>query len=162
VHVAGSLALERPLRLERGGGGMVLVDGDIRLAERLTSESLEPVTLVSLNGSIRVETAAPVDAALAALAGRIELGPAFDLRGALAAGELTVARAAEQAPAGQAPAGQAPAGQAPAGQAPAGQAPAGQAQRQLAYNEAFDPTSSASHTRNYRVMAWKRWRQFVP
>ncbi len=132
VHVAGSLALERPLRVERGGGGMVLVDGDLRLAERLTSESLEPVTLVSLNGNIRVDTAAPVDAALAALAGRIELGPAFDLRGALAAGELTVARATEAGP------------------------------RQLAYNEAFDPTASGAHSRNYRVMTWKRWRQFVP
>ncbi|MBI2945726.1 MAG: hypothetical protein HYY25_16145 [Candidatus Wallbacteria bacterium] len=132
VRVAGNLALTRPLEVPRGGGGLLLVDGDIRLAAELSVETNEPLTLVSLRGSVRVETAATISAGLVALAGQVTLPESFDVRGPVAAGTLEVARTARDV------------------------------RRRIAWNPRFDPTSVAAREAAYRVVAPGRWRFYVP
>ncbi len=132
VSVDGDLTFSSPAVVAAGGGGLMLATGDIVIKSGITATDGEPLTLVSLSGDIRIETSQPVEAALIALAGQIRLGKAFDIRGLVSAGELSVELTRDPVT------------------------------RSIAYNGAFDPTNSDQYRRNYRLQTEKGWRTFVP
>ncbi|NLI78737.1 MAG: hypothetical protein GX442_20145 [Candidatus Riflebacteria bacterium] len=120
VLVGGPVTIEEPLRF--ANGGLVLVDGTIRLQGEVgVAGGGEPLSLVSLGGDIEVETAAPLGAALIALAGRVTLPREVSVKGLVAARELGLAVA---------------------------DPPTG---RQIEYDDRYDPTTAATRQRAYRL-----------
>jgi hypothetical protein len=73
-------------------GGTLAVDGDIEVAGPLTTARGEILTLVSLNGSIRVRNEAPIAASLIACQGQVlPSSRGLDVRGQIVAAQFDVA-----------------------------------------------------------------------
>lgn len=89
----GDIVIDRPLKVD--SGGIVAADGNITVAAAVTVEPGGlPLSLVSLNGSVRINTAGPVQASLVALGGSVvrETGaPPLKVRGNVIARRLSFA-----------------------------------------------------------------------
>ncbi len=131
VKVSGPLDIFERMSVARGGGGIIIAEGDIRIRGGISAPDSEPVTLVSSKGDIYVETSERVDAALVAVSGRLILPASFDIKGLAAARELSMAPGRPGAT------------------------------RKLTYNAVFDPTDYRNYSANYRMMIKGEWQNFV-
>ncbi|KAF1082992.1 MAG: hypothetical protein GQF41_0759 [Candidatus Rifleibacterium amylolyticum] len=93
-HIMGDLTIDRPLLAESGCGGMILVDGNVTISDAINAPDLEPVTIVSFGGSVRVSTSQPLTAALIALKNSVIIESAADINGMIAARDLAMNRLA--------------------------------------------------------------------
>lgn len=131
VLVKGGLDLQEKFSVPRGGGGVVIAEGDIRIRAGLAAAESEPVSLVSSRGAIRLETGEKIDAALVAMTSKVQLPHSFDVKGLVAAREIALAPGTQGA------------------------------RRRISYNPAFDPTCRANYLSAYRMMVKGGWQNFV-
>lgn len=81
-QIDGSLVINRPLKLAPGAGGILAVEGDIRINSRITTADSH-LYLLSLHGTIRVDTTEPVQAYLAAPEHDVRLKDGFTVDGGI-------------------------------------------------------------------------------
>ena len=132
TKILRSIRIENPLVIEPGGGGIVLVDGDIHIGAGIQAGA-EPFSLVSLNGNIRLNTSDPVHASMVCLKGTFSFpeGSTFEVKGSVAADEIDL----KAIPTTVGIAGK----------------------RSLTYNSNIDPTIFANWNAAYRVMQDRGW-----
>jgi hypothetical protein len=131
----GDIAIDRELALD--SGGILAAEGSITVAAPITvAPSGKPLTLVSLNGSIRVATGGPLQASLVALAGTVtrEPGaPPLRVNGSVIARKLSLAELCEGAEPGK-----------------------------IIYDQRADPTAPGAEARIYSVQL-SPWRtEYMP
>lgn len=131
VKVASNLTLRGQIQVLPGGGGIILVDGNIELRGRITAGADDPLILVSTSGNILVDTPQQLDCALVALDGTVRLPENFHINGLLAAQRVIVPRGNNSS------------------------------KRELVYNPQLDPTNMETYRRNYRLMVKEEWNQIV-
>lgn len=132
IYISGEMILESPLTVPRGSGGMILVEKDISIRSSLEVEDSEPLTLVSLNGDVKIETPQKLEMGVVALDGSINLPDSLDLRGFVIARELKIQNSLVPK------------------------------QRQIKYNRKMDPTNAQNFRRQYRLMVQQNWTRYVP
>lgn len=130
-HIKGDLTVDRPLFAANGCGGMILVDGNVTVNDAIRAPDDEPVIIVSLGGSIRLATSQPVEAALIALKSSIFIESSVEIKGLLAARDLSL----NNLP--------------------------GVKRRVLNYNQALDVTDAESYLRGFRLFMKPRGVTFV-
>ena len=131
VSIKGNLVITQPLVIGPGGGGILLVEKDIEIKDRIEKSPGETLTLLSLEGKIKVSTSKTVEAGLVARKGLVELPYGVDLRGVLAAKKLSL------------------------------EPGAGAAHRQLLWDPDFDITDSAVYERSFKASITAAWQHFV-
>jgi hypothetical protein len=131
VYIDGSLLLEKPIEIAAGGGGILLVEKDIKIQGKISSSGGETLTLVSLQGNIELQTAQPVQAGLIALKGGISLPYKLDMEGILAAKKLSI------------------------------QAGSGAVKREIKYNSTFDSTDTEIYKRSFKASVTDHWKFYV-
>lgn len=132
ARLSGGLHISTPWFIARGGGGIIIAEGDIVIEAPIRCEEEEPLTLVSRNGSIKLATAEEVEAGLVAPRGSLIIGDHCKLSGFAAAKFLELSRGDPRHP------------------------------RWIRYRRCFDPTDRSVVASNYRVMLWEVWRHAVP
>ncbi len=93
-YIKGDLIVDQPLLAASGCGGMILVDGNVTINDAIRAPDLEPVTIVSFGGSVRVSTSQPLAVALIALKNSVFIESAADISGMIAARDLAMNRLA--------------------------------------------------------------------
>jgi len=131
IKIGEGLETDQPIKIAPGGGGIIIVDGDIVFRRGVYCPASEPLTFVSLSGNISVATAEPVKAALIALSGRVSLPSSFNIDGLLAAREFFLEDGQQRC------------------------------SRALTYNRIFDPTDFKNYSRNYKLMVREDWQNYV-
>ena len=131
VKVASNLTLRGQIQVLPGGGGIILVEGNIEIRGRITAPADDPLILVSISGNILVDTPQQLDCALVALNGTVRLPENFHINGLLAADRVIVPRGNNSS------------------------------KRELVYNRQLDPTNTETYRRNYRLMVKEEWNQIV-
>jgi hypothetical protein len=131
LWVRSDLELNRELLVEPGKGGILIVDSGIKIKNSIQTSGGEPLSLVSLGEGIRVQTAQELQCGLIALQGAMSLPPAFTIRGMLAARELEL------------------------------RSGSGSGNREIYYNDRFDPTDSTNYKNHFRLLVSGPWHRFV-
>lgn len=129
--IAGSLNIDRQLIADSGCGGMIIVEDNITISEKIRAINKEPIFLISLNGNITITTGQKLDAGIAALKGTVFIDSNLLLEGLLAAKELSIRRLQ----------------------------PVGQ--RKIIYNSDFDITDDQVYKRNFRFFMPEKGVTFV-
>jgi predicted nucleic acid-binding protein len=110
---------------------MILVDGNVIVNDAIRAPDNEPVVIISLGGSIRVATSQPVEAALIALKNSIFIESSVEIKGLLAARDLSLNSLPRVK------------------------------RRSLSYNKALDVTDAESYFRGFRLFMKPRGVTFV-
>ncbi len=131
IRVGSNLVIDRKIDIATGGGGLILVNGRITIKKGISTMPNEPLTLISLNDDISVETSEPVNAGLVALKGTVKLPKSFKINGLIAADNIHMTNFK------------------------------GKAIREIKYNKSFDPTDTENYKKNYRLMVIDEWITYV-
>ncbi len=131
VKVSSDLTVRGQIQVLHGGGGTILVEGNIEIRGGITAPSEDLLVLVSTSGNILVDTPQRLDCALVALNGTVRLPENFHINGLLAADRVIVPRGNNRS------------------------------KRELVYNRQLDPTNMETYRRNYRLMVKEEWNQIV-
>jgi hypothetical protein len=141
--VDGALAVPGVVRIEGGdlevpgvrvgGPGMILVEGNVVIQGPIApSPDGYPLTLVALNGDVRVETDEPVHACLVSLRGRFLSRGKLDLRGSVAASSIDLRQLVR-----------------------------GPERKDLRYEQGLDPTAEESYWKAFAVVLTPHHKAFV-
>ena len=87
-YVQGDFVLDQPLKIRAGGGGMIIAENNLVINQSIQVAAKETLTLVSLNGDIKVRGGLRVEAGLVALNGTTSIPSDIDLEGFLATEQL--------------------------------------------------------------------------
>jgi hypothetical protein len=132
LFVSGDLELNRELNIKEFNGGIVIVDGNIRIKKDIICKENELLTFISLNGSIKIDNNVSVSAGLVALNGSINLPMSFDIYGFVAAGSLNLTKPTNRA-----------------------------YNRTITYNKSFDPTDYSNYAKQFRISYEEGWSHYV-
>ncbi len=127
VEIKGDLEITEPLFVPQGQGGIIVVEGNIRIRSAIQAQDSEPFTLLSKTGDIEVFTADPIEAGLVALNGVVNLPSAFDVSGFVSAREMRL----NPQESGQV--------------------------RKISFNPKMDPANSLVRRKNFRMMTEGGW-----
>ncbi len=131
ARIGTGIRTKKTLLFGPGGGGILLVDGQVTINRGIRVTSPEPVTIVSMNGNITVNTREPIQAALIAMNGIVSLPREFKIEGLIASKQLVLSSLS------------------------------GLNKRSLEYRSYFDPTFSYGYFRSYRIMNQDDWVFYV-
>ena len=131
VILKGDLVIEEPMEIGLGGGGILLVENNIEIRDRIQKSPGETLTLVALKGNIKVSTSRKIEAGLIARRGTIDLPYAVDIKGFVAAGTLIL------------------------------QPGSGVDMRQLEWDPDFDITDSTAYKRSFKASVADIWHHYV-
>jgi hypothetical protein len=131
-YLSTNLVLTKPLKIAKGGGGILLVDGDVLLDADITTTDNEPFTIISLSGNITLANSRKIAAGIIALKGNIQLPEQFSITGILAANSLIFPKKKSNTI------------------------------RTLTWNPAFDPTNHQNYSKQYRIMGSEEWKNASP
>lgn len=132
LSVAGDLQFDQSVRVKKHNGGIIIVDGSIRIKRDIICEEDELLALVSLNGSIKLDNGVKVNAGLIALNGTISLPMEFEIYGFVAAGSLNLTKPNNRG-----------------------------YNRVIHYNKNFDPTNFNNYKNQYRISYEENWSHYV-
>ncbi|MBW7875005.1 MAG: hypothetical protein H3C47_03325 [Candidatus Cloacimonetes bacterium] len=127
ADIRGDLEITDSLRVPSGQGGILIVEGNIRIRAAIEAEDSEPLTLISKTGSIEVLTSEKIEAGLVCLMGTAEFPSGFDVSGFVSAKQIQKNPLESAQP------------------------------RRISYNTKMDPASSVHFRRNFRMMTERGW-----
>ncbi|PCJ17609.1 MAG: hypothetical protein COB02_13375 [Candidatus Cloacimonadota bacterium] len=130
--VKGDLTFQDKVHIKKFNGGIILVTGNILIKKNIYCDNDELLTLISLNGSIKVGNNLKIQAGLIALDGSIHLPMAFDIYGLVAAGDLNLIKPTNRS-----------------------------YKRVISYNKSYDPTNSLTYDKQYRMSYEQNWSHYV-
>jgi len=127
VDIKGDLEIVEPLRVASGQGGILIVEGNVRIKRAIEVEDSEPLTLISKTGSIEVLTSEKIEAGLVCLMGTVEFPSGFDVSGFVSARQIQKNPLESSQP------------------------------RKISYNSRMDPARAVYFRRNFRMMTERGW-----
>lgn len=83
VYIAGDLEIDRPLNIS-DAGGMILVQGQIKISAPIITGKKALLTIISLGGDIAVAEKTQIDAGLIALSGKLNIERECTINGSVA------------------------------------------------------------------------------
>ncbi|MCO4782188.1 MAG: hypothetical protein KC646_07645 [Candidatus Cloacimonetes bacterium] len=132
LSVEGDLTISQKLKIKKYNGGIIIVDGNIRIKKNIECLDDELLTLISLNGSIKLDNGVQVDAGLVALNGSIDLPMQFEVYGLVAGASLNLTKPSNRG-----------------------------YNRVIRYNKSFDPSDVTNYKKQYRISYEEDWSHYV-
>ena len=90
AYIKGNLHIDKPIFVDTGGSGMILVQSDIKISSEIIKTDGETLTLISLGGNISVESSKKIQAGLIAMQGKVVLPYGVDIHGFIASKNLKI------------------------------------------------------------------------
>lgn len=129
VQINGDINIETPITFK--SGGILISSGNIKINKQILVQDNKPLSLISTNGNITVQTKDEIWAALIALQGEVILNNEFNINGLIACNKLNTSSFIKET-----------------------------GEKKLIYNNAFDITNHSNKNRSYKFIENKKWKFF--